>query len=60
MTTDADIRKTLLHLNAGGFKPALKQARIGMKRHKAHPFFPNIAGVATSALGSPRNAVGFF
>ncbi len=60
MKTEADIRKTLLHLNAGEFKPALKQARIGMKRHKTHPFFANIAGVATSALGSPRNAVGFF
>ena len=60
MTTETDIRKALDHLHAGGFKPALKLARIGMKRHKTHPFFANIAGVATGALGSPREAVGYF
>lgn len=44
----------------GRHKAAFKAARIGMKRYKSHPAFPNLAGVAACALGKERDAVPLF
>ena len=60
MMEQSDLQAALNALNQGNHKSALKLARIGMKRHRAAPEFPNIAGIAASSMGKPRDAVGFF
>ena len=60
MTLQNDLQSALGFLNQGKFKQALKQSKGGMKRHKSHPDFPNIAGICLSGLGKHRDAVPYF
>lgn len=60
MTLQNDLQSALGFLNQGKFKQALKQSKGGMKRHKSHPDFPNIAGISLSGLGKHRDAVPYF
>lgn len=60
MSLQTDLAETLAHLNQGRPKAALKSARAAAKRYKTHPAFPNIAGIALSSLGQPRDAVDQF
>lgn len=60
MTLQNDLQSALGFLNQGKFKQALKQSKGGMKRHKNHPDFPNIAGISLSGLGKHRDAVPYF
>ncbi|WP_323776027.1 tetratricopeptide repeat-containing sulfotransferase family protein [Leisingera sp.] len=60
MTLQNDLQAAFGFLNQGRFKQALKQSKAGMKRHKSHPDFPNIAGISLSGLGKHRDAVPHF
>ncbi|MEX0305067.1 MAG: sulfotransferase [Leisingera sp.] len=60
MTLNNDLQAAHGFLNQGKFKLALKQSKGGMKRHKSHPDFPNIAGISLSGLGKHRDAVPYF
>ncbi|MBY6138691.1 sulfotransferase [Leisingera daeponensis] len=60
MTLQNDLQSALGFLNQGKFKQALKQSKGGMKRHKSHPDFPNIAGISLSGLGKHRDAIPYF
>lgn len=60
MSLQIDIQKITSLLQQGQFKPALKAAKIAMKRHKSHPVFPNLAAVALSALRKEREAVPYY
>ena len=60
MTLNNDLQAAHGFLNQGKFKLALKQSKGGMKRHKSHPDFPNIAGICLSGLGKHRDAVPYF
>jgi Flp pilus assembly protein TadD len=60
MTLNGDLQLALGQLNQGRYKQALKLARAGGKRHKRHPAFANIEGIALSSLGKNRDAVGAF
>lgn len=60
MTLQNDLQSALGFLNKGKFKQALKQSKGGMKRHKSHPDFPNIAGISLSGLGKHRDAIPYF
>ena len=60
MTLNNDLKAAFDFLNQGKFKLALKQSKGGMKRHKSHPDFPNIAGISLSGLGKHRDAVPYF
>ncbi|WP_264210065.1 tetratricopeptide repeat-containing sulfotransferase family protein [Leisingera thetidis] len=60
MTLQNDLQAAFGFLNQGKFKQALKQSKGGMKRHKIHPDFPNIAGISLSGLGKHRDAVPYF
>ncbi|QAX29358.1 tetratricopeptide repeat-containing sulfotransferase family protein [Leisingera sp. NJS204] len=60
MTLQNDLQAAFGFLNQGKFKQALKQSKAGMKRHKTHPDFPNIAGISLSGLGKHRDAVPHF
>lgn len=50
----------LTAVNQGDFKLAFRSAKASSKRHKRHPGFPNIAGIALCGLGKPREAVAYF
>lgn len=60
MTLENDLGAAIAQLNEGRLKPALKSAKIGMKRYKSHPAFPNIAGVCLSGLGKHKDSVPYF
>jgi Flp pilus assembly protein TadD len=57
MTLIADLQKTLNLAQQGKYKAAIKSARAGMRSHKKHPAFPNIAAVSLCAIGNEREAV---
>ncbi|WP_027259303.1 tetratricopeptide repeat-containing sulfotransferase family protein [Leisingera aquimarina] len=60
MTLQNDLQAAFGFLNQGKFKQALKQSKAGIKRHKTHPDFQNIAGISLSGLGKHRDAVPHF
>ena len=60
MSFQIDIQKTTALIQQGNFKTALKSAKIAMKRHRLHPIFPNLAGVALAAMGREREAIPLF
>lgn len=60
MSLQTDLSAALSAAQQGRHKAALKAARAGMKRHKTHPAFPNIAAIALCALDKPREAVPLF
>ncbi|NRB18164.1 MAG: sulfotransferase [Rhodobacteraceae bacterium] len=57
MTLITDIQLTLDLAKQGRYKVALKSARAGMRRHKKHPFFLNIAAVCLCTMDKKREAV---
>lgn len=60
MTLQTDLQTTLGALQAGRHKAALKAAKAGMGRHRAHPAFPNVAGIALCGMGRHRDGLPYF
>ncbi|AVO37296.1 tetratricopeptide repeat-containing sulfotransferase family protein [Pukyongiella litopenaei] len=60
MSLQSDLHAALTPARQGRYKAAIKAARAGMRRHKSHPAFPNIAATALCALGKEREAVPLF
>ena len=54
------IETALRYLQLGDAKRALKAAKLASKQAPRSPLPPNVAGVALSALGRPKEAVPFF
>ena len=60
MTAEQDAKAIAALLNQGEAKKALKQARIAIKRYPRTAFFMNLAGLALSTSGQPRDAIKYF
>lgn len=60
MTAQIDIRQALTLLQSGQFKAALKLCKAGMRRFPREPGFANLAGMALSQSGNPREGAQYF
>jgi tetratricopeptide (TPR) repeat protein len=60
MIRDSTFAEAVSLLQAGRHKAALKLAKAGMRKQPGHPGFPNVAGIALSGTGKPRDAIAMF
>ncbi|WP_425045652.1 sulfotransferase [Primorskyibacter sp. S87] len=60
MSIQSDFQITTDQLRQGRHNAALKTAKSAMKRHKQHPVFPNLAGIALASQNEHHKAVPFF
>lgn len=55
-----DLQAVLTEARRGRFKPTLKLAKAGMKKHPAHPAFPNFAAIALCSMNRQKEAIPYF
>lgn len=60
MTLQNDLHAALNALQSAHHKSALKAAKVGMAKHKSHPAFPNIYGIALCGMGRHRDSINHF
>lgn len=60
MTVKSDYEAAAAQLREGRVNAALKTAKVAMKRHQAHPAFPNFAGIALCSQNRHRAAIPYF
>jgi tetratricopeptide (TPR) repeat protein len=55
-----DLQAVLSEAQRGRFKPTLKLAKAGIKKHPNHPAFPNFAAIALCSMNRQKEAIPYF